>query len=321
MLLLVSNPRRNCSLIEFGNALKKSGLYVLGHVHVDNLEEHDKDPTLNEIPHWLKLIDFLKVKAFVEVTIARSLRLGVDQLVRISGIGAMKPNTVLLGFKDDTFPRDDFKNLSSPYATSEFDNIFPLSDEKETLDTKEYVGIIVDIIKQTKNICLCRHFQKLNTSDMFSPKKESIFGTTAKAKTYLDVWLINFLSKEPTKTDITDSTSLLILQLACIVNMVNRWKRLKIRVFIAVDAKENSLQKTSRVSRPLGNVANRSHDKDFILGRPKNFYIDEDPSNREWSDIKDHLGICKETVRKRSEQTAVTFLYMPEVPKDEEKIY
>ena len=37
----------------------------------------------------------------------------------------------------------------------------------------------------------------------------------------------------PWQTNVTDTSSLFILQLACIVNMVPRWKKMKIRVFLA----------------------------------------------------------------------------------------
>ena len=50
-------------------------------------------------------------------------------------------------------------------------------------------------------------------------------------KSYLDVWLVDFFSPS-LETNTSDTTSLFILQLACIVNMVPRWKKLKVRVFI-----------------------------------------------------------------------------------------
>ena len=99
------------------------------------------------------------------------------------------------------------------------------------MSKEEFVGIIIDILKLRKNVCLCRHFQTLNKDSLFKPGRASIFGTKTKKKMYIDVWLLDFFS--PWNTNVTDTSSLFILQLACIVNMVPRWKTLKLRVFLA----------------------------------------------------------------------------------------
>ena len=59
ILLLVQNPRTSCSLIDFVNALKKGGLYVLGHVYVDNIDELYFDPCAMVHSSWLSLVDHL----------------------------------------------------------------------------------------------------------------------------------------------------------------------------------------------------------------------------------------------------------------------
>ena len=97
MLLLVRNPRSSCSLIDFVNHMKKGGLYVLGHVKTGSLGETAVDPCGQEQASWLSLVDHLRVKAFVEMTMTDSVRSGTEQLVRVAGIGAMKPNTILMG--------------------------------------------------------------------------------------------------------------------------------------------------------------------------------------------------------------------------------
>lgn len=107
VLLLVNSPRSACPLIDFINDLKKGGLYVLGHVVTkDQVRSLDSDAALEMVPHWLNLIDHLKVKAFVEITVADTVPDGLQHLMRLSGMGAMKPNTVILGFLDKEKPID-----------------------------------------------------------------------------------------------------------------------------------------------------------------------------------------------------------------------
>ncbi|XP_067461961.1 solute carrier family 12 member 9-like isoform X2 [Thunnus thynnus] len=87
VLLMVANPRSCIGLMTFINDLKKSGLYVLGHVKLGLLDGLPSDPLQSRYDSWLSLVDHLNIKAFVNLTLANTVRHGVQNLLFITGFG------------------------------------------------------------------------------------------------------------------------------------------------------------------------------------------------------------------------------------------
>ncbi|CAF1237766.1 unnamed protein product [Rotaria sordida] len=112
MLLLTANPRSSINLIDFVNDMKKGGLFILGHVKIGQMNHGLNDICSQEYPYWVSLIDNMKIKAFVDMTLAPTIRDGVLQLMRLSGLGGLRPNTVILGFYDSAAPEDKLRNRS-----------------------------------------------------------------------------------------------------------------------------------------------------------------------------------------------------------------
>ena len=249
ILLLVNNPRYNCNLIKFVNFLKKSGLYIIGHVHVGDLDTLEgPDPSVSEIRHWQTLIDHLEVKAFPEVTVAKSIREGLQQLARISGLGAMKPNTILIpmmnfghdpkptvdyfGDENSKFYKEDLKHLFSNKTVTSDDETEDF-DEDLTNQNLELMKTVSDMIKLDKNVCLTRNFDNFEY----------------KSKKYLDVWLIDFFDKP--NQEVSDPGQSFMLQLAVILKMQEDMKNLKIRVFVRVMEERLEIEMRKKLERML----------------------------------------------------------------------
>ncbi|XP_053566269.1 solute carrier family 12 member 9 [Bombina bombina] len=228
VLLMVSNLNCNKNLITFANDLKKSGLFVLGHVELEELDVLPSDPLQTQTDSWLQLVDELNIKAFVNLTLSDSVRHGAQQLLFISGLGGMRPNTVVLGFYSRSNPEDLLIN------DQEIDNdctppfLFSSAGKKPSISNFspwEYVAIIADSIKMSKNVVLARNFTQFDRSCISSARGK---------EAYIDVWPLNLL--RPDSTAYVDTCSLFLLQMACILNMVRSWKKAKMRLFLCVEA-------------------------------------------------------------------------------------
>ncbi|XP_030842423.1 solute carrier family 12 member 9 [Strongylocentrotus purpuratus] len=329
ILLLVSNPRASTQLIRFVNDMKKSGLYVIGHVKTGLLDECHYDPVQQEYPAWLYLVESLKVKAFVELTLAPSVREGVMHLMRISGLGGMKPNTVVMGFYDDRIPVNSL-NQAKAEKPSRF-RFTTDSDEEEmgqvltqlpkirteaetkALSADQYVLMISDAVRLRKNICLARHFSSLDMDALLNSTKDS----------FIDVWPVNFL--KPELAGYLDTACIFLLQLACVLHMVPKWNRhTRLRVFLCVDSDYTSTKKKkAKLNKFLLDLRINAE----IVTVPWNHItsLNTYQMNSQNGDIapslvmsvsEEYLLALNNMVRDYTSSTSVVFCYLPLAPAD-----
>ncbi|KAJ7990622.1 hypothetical protein DPEC_G00302300 [Dallia pectoralis] len=250
VLLMVSNPRSCVGLITFINDVKKSGLYVLGHVQLGDLDTLPSDPLQARYDSWLSLVDHLNIKAFVNLTLADSVRHGIQHLLFISGLGGMRPNTLVLGFYDDCPPEDKLTDPTfvtlepadptvAPTVDPTHDpedvcptyHFYPLRDVGgrveggKVLGPQEYVAVIADAVKMSKNVALARYFHQFD--------RASTLSSSGKGSLYVDVWPVNLM--RPDSSSYVDTCSFFLLQLACVLNMVRDWRHARLRLFLCVE--------------------------------------------------------------------------------------
>ncbi|ROL40696.1 Solute carrier family 12 member 9 [Anabarilius grahami] len=319
VLLMVANPRSSSQLICFVNQLKKGGLFVLGHVQIGDLDVLPADPVQPQYNFWLSLVDKLGVKAFVDLTLSPSVRQGTQHLLRITGLGGMKPNTLVLGFYDNCYPEDYF--LQDPVFCEgdrgEGDNFgvdlpslqahFPPvrhAESPRTLQAEEYVSIILDAIKMGKNVCLARYFFQL------PPESKGVKYTRGNdSADTIDVWPTNLLS--PGSASYADVCSLFLLQMACVLNMASRWRRARLRIFVCVESESGDqgwLAKEEQFRELLGKLRIRASIKIVAWDNVARMFREQN------SVSEDFLCAVNALLREHSSTAAVRFLYLPHPP-------
>ncbi|CAG5896703.1 unnamed protein product [Menidia menidia] len=249
VLLMVANPRGCTGLMLFINDLKKGGLYVLGHVKLGLLDGMPSDPLQSGYDSWLSLVDHLKIKAFVNLSLAESVRRGVQNLLFISGFGGMRPNTLVLGFYDDCTPRDDLRGQTVESTLHSLDMVSPNTDpgqqcfpffpnvrgteEPKDLPEEEYVSVIADAVKMGKNVVLARYFNQFDRDQVLGLGKK-IGGCRGVTGPFVDVWPLNLL--QPDSHGYVNICSLFLLQLACVLCETRAWNQARLRLFLCVEA-------------------------------------------------------------------------------------
>ncbi|XP_068186946.1 solute carrier family 12 member 9-like [Antennarius striatus] len=325
VLLMVANPRSSCQLIQFVNQLKKGGLFVLGHVQLGDLDILPSDPVQQQYNFWLRLVDKLGVKAFVDLTLSPSVRQGTQHLLRITGLGGMKPNTLVLGFYDSCTPEDFFLQDSAfcdssmrratedeftfgvdlPSLQAHFPPVRHIESPR-WLSPEEYVGILSDAIKMSKNVCLARYFFQLEGEG----KDSKVDGSERT----IDVWPLNLL--QPCSREYQDVCSLFLLQMACVLNMSNKWRRAQMRIFLNVETESNDqgwVVNEETFRELLRKLRIRASIKivpwDSVLKH--HVHLNEEPPQ---ALSEDFLCAVNSMLTEHSSQAAVRFLYLPRPP-------
>ncbi|KAJ5175293.1 uncharacterized protein N7482_001170 [Penicillium canariense] len=246
ILLFVDDLDRQYKLVSFCNSLKKGSLFVLGHVLVTDDFSAAVPEARRQHTAWTKLVEYSRIKAFVNIAVSPTVEWGVRNVVLNSGLGGMRPNIVIMDqFRETQSLAEAISPLSSNRRDSSksrrrsslFGSRYQDSDEPDSpskrMTCQSYVTILEDLLFNLRsNVAVAKGFEDLELPD---PKGRH-------TKKYIDLWPIQMSaeigadseSKQNVLTTNFD-TYTLILQLGCILNTVTSWKktyRLRVAVFV-----------------------------------------------------------------------------------------
>lgn len=107
ILLLSGFPKNRPELVDFVSSITKRSLLICGHVFLGDIVQHKRRLRSMTAYNWLSN---KKIKAFYSSVCAPSLRIGAQNLLQINGLGKLRPNTLVMGYKNN-WQTDDPQNL------------------------------------------------------------------------------------------------------------------------------------------------------------------------------------------------------------------
>uniref|UniRef100_A0A674BLF1 Solute carrier family 12 member 2 n=1 Tax=Salmo trutta TaxID=8032 RepID=A0A674BLF1_SALTR len=135
-LVMTGYPNARPALLHLVNAFTKNvGLMVCGHVRTVSRRPNFKEMSLDHARYQRWLLKN-RIKAFYTPVFAEDLRHGAQYLLQATGLGRLKPNTLVMGFKNN-WSDGEMKDIKC----SEICLIAPSPDELLSSHEKKDVGM------------------------------------------------------------------------------------------------------------------------------------------------------------------------------------
>ncbi|KAF6079424.1 solute carrier family 12 member 3 [Phyllostomus discolor] len=227
-LVLTGPPNFRPALVDFvGTFTRNLSLMICGHVLIGPRKQ--RMPELRAIANGhTKWLNKRKIKAFYSDVIAEDLRGGVQVLMQAAGLGRMKPNILVVGFK---------RNWQSAHPAT----------------VEDYIGILHDAFDFNYGVCVMRMREGLNVSEvmqahinpMFDPAEDgkdasrarpSVSGTLDPEALVREEQASTIFQSEQGKKTIDiywlfDDGGLTLL-IPYLLGRKKRWSKCRIRVFV-----------------------------------------------------------------------------------------
>jgi len=337
VILMTSNPRSNLKLIEFVNHLKKGGLYIVGHVNVGEFRQSVQSIE-SDYGSYAKIFKEMSVKAFPDIAVAKSVREGIQNLLTQSGLGGMRPNTVIFGmFDPDSPPKESEFTGYGKKKAEKIKKALETLDQLRNLETPSgytsisFVQSLKDCLLWRKNVIIANNFDILDQNNL-SPTSWMDWIFRKKFRT-IDLWLFNL--REWTEVGANnDETFSFIAQLGHMIHMSGSYHHYhSLRLLNIVDEPGAMIPELERLETLIHEWRIDSKTMVYCLSENDKGVLKHSNSKmikpsgycfdglwaKGWS-IIDKWKILKAIVRKASVETSCIFMPMPPLPKEETKV-